>query len=78
MSAFDKNTKRDIMWFYVGYFITFVFQLISRTIVICSFCIRCLNLSSLFTSIIQVLNVLKHGFSNTVVCSMYKLIIEKM
>ena len=45
MSAFDKNTKRDIMW---------------------------------VTSIIQVLNVLKRGFSNTVVCSMYKLIIEKM
>ncbi len=63
------------MWFYEGYFIYFVFLLIFRTFVIV-LDIRYLELSSLFTSIIQVLNELKRGILNTVVCSMYKLILE--
>jgi hypothetical protein len=75
MSIFEKNMKGDIMWFYEGYFIYFVFLLIFRTFVIV-LDIRYLELSSLFTSIIQVLNELKRGILNTVVCSMYKLILE--
>ena len=67
-----KNTKRNIVWSYTDYLVTFVFQFISRTIIVQVLGSQYLGLSSLFTSILHVLNMAELGFAGAVVYNMYK------
>ena len=67
-----KKTKRNIIWSYIDYMVTFVFQFISRTIIIQVLGSQYLGLSSLFTSVLQVLNMAELGFAGAVVYNMYK------
>lgn len=76
ISSRTKNTKRNIIWSYADYFISFIFQFVSRTIIVQVLGSQYLGLSSLFTSILQVLNMAELGFSSAVVYNMYKPIAE--
>lgn len=70
------NTTRNIIWGYVNKIIMLGFPFIIRTIVIRLLGADYLGLSSLFASILQVLNLAELGFSSAVVYSLYKPIAE--
>ncbi len=67
-----KNTKRNIVFSYFELFSSLVFNFISRTIIINYLGDEYLGLSSLFTSILQVLSMAELGFSSAIIYSMYK------
>ncbi len=71
-----KNTKRNMFFSYLETFITMLFAFISRTIIIHIFGDEYLGLSSLFTSVLQVLNMAELGFSGAIVYNMYKPVAE--
>lgn len=71
-----KNTIRNIVWNLIDKVITIFFSFILRAIIIRKLSAEYLGLNSLFTSILQVLNLTELGFSNAVVFSMYKPIAE--
>lgn len=71
-----KNTKRNIIWSYIDFAITLIFQFVSRTIIIHVLGSQYLGLSSLFSSILQVLNMAELGFSSAVIYNLYKPIAE--
>ena len=71
-----KNTKRNIILSYVETIITLLFQFVSRTIIIHVLGEEYLGLTSLFTSILHVLNMAEMGFSSAVVFNMYRPIAE--
>lgn len=71
-----KRTKRNIFFSYLDTFITLLFAFISRTIIIHVFGDEYLGLSSLFTSILQVLSMAELGFSSAIVYNMYKPLAE--
>lgn len=71
-----KNTKRNIIFSFVDTFIMMGFQFVSRSIIVYVFNSQYLGLSSLFSSILQVLNMADLGFSIAIVYNMYKPIAE--
>ena len=71
-----KNTKRNIVWGMVNKIATLVCPFIMRTILIYTLGLEYLGLGSLFTSILQVLNMAELGISSVIVFSMYKPIVE--
>lgn len=70
------NTKRNIVWSYINYIVAFLFSFISRSVIVYFLGNEYLGLSSLFTSVLQVLNVAESGFSVAVTYNMYKPIAE--
>ena len=66
------NTKRNIAWSFVDYAVTILFQFASRTIIVQILGKEYLGLSSLFTSILQVLNMTELGFSSAIIYNLYK------
>lgn len=71
------NTIRNSFWGLIYKAITLIAPFIIRTIIIKELGIEYLGLSSLFTSILQVLSLTELGFSSAIVFSMYKPISEK-
>ena len=71
-----KNTKRNVSWGMLEKIINIIFQFLIRTITIKILGEEFLGLSSLFTSILQVLNMAELGFSNAIVYNLYKPIAE--
>lgn len=71
-SSRTTNSKRNIIWSYLEYFITIIFSFVSRTVIVYYLGANYLGLSSLFTSILQVLNVAELGFSVAITYNMYK------
>lgn len=72
-----KNASRNIVWGIVNKLITLLFPFIIRTAILKILGSEYLGLSSLFTSILQVLNLAELGFSSAVVFSMYKPLANK-
>lgn len=70
--ARSQNAKRNIAFGVVNKIVTLFFPFIIRTVIIKEVGAEYLGLSSLFTSILQVLNITELGFSSAVVYSMYK------
>jgi O-antigen/teichoic acid export membrane protein len=71
-----KNTIWNILWGILNKIINIVLPFISRTVVIYILGSEYIGLSSLFTSILQVLNLAELGISSAIVFSMYKPIAE--
>ena len=71
-----KNTIWNILWGVLNKIINIVLPFISRTVVIYILGSEYIGLSSLFTSILQVLNLAELGVSSAIVFSMYKPIAE--
>ena len=67
-----KNTVRNIVTGALSKFVMLIFPFIIRTIIIRKLGSEYLGLSSLFTSILQVLNLAELGFSSAITFSMYK------
>ena len=66
------NTKRNIIWSLAEYLTTVIFQFVSRFIIVQVLGAEYLGLSSLFTSILHVLNMAELGFSTAIIYNMYK------
>lgn len=71
-----KNTKRNIAVSFIYTAITMLFQFVSRSVLIKYLGEEYLGLSSLFTSVLQVLNMAELGFSGAIVYNMYKPLAE--
>lgn len=71
-----KNTKLNLAFGLLNKIIIIVFPYIIRMVIIQVLGAGYLGISSLFSSILQVLNLTELGFSNAVVQSMYKPIAE--
>ena len=67
-----KNTKRNIIWSFIDYVISILFQFASRTIIVRILGVQYLGLSSLFASILNVLNMTEMGFSLAIIFNLYK------
>lgn len=72
----SKNAKRNIVFGLINKIITMILPFIIRSVIIYNMSADYLGLNSLFSSILQVLNLTELGFSNAVVFSMYKPIAE--
>jgi len=72
-----KNAIRNIIFGFINRAVVLLGPFIIRTVLIKQLGSEYLGLSSLFTSILQVLNLTELGFSSAVVFSMYKPIVEK-
>lgn len=72
-----KNTKRNMLFGFINKIICMLFPFVIRTIIIRIIGKEYLGLDSLFTSILQVLNLAEMGFSSAVVYNMYKPIAEE-
>lgn len=71
-----KNATRNIVWGLANKFITLIMMFVLRTIMLRVMGAEYLGLNSIFTSVLQVLNLAELGFSSAVVFSMYKPIAE--
>lgn len=71
-----KNAKRNISWGVIERIFSLLFQFISRTVIIKILGEDFLGLSSLFTSLLQVLNMAELGFSSAIIFNLYKPIAE--
>lgn len=67
-----KNTKRNIVVSMVYTLLTMAFQFVSRSVINHYLGEQYLGLSSLFTAVLQVLNMAELGFSGAIVYNMYK------
>ncbi len=67
-----KNTKRNIIVSVIYTSTTLIFQFVSRSIIVLYLGKEYLGLSSLFASVLQVLNIAELGFSGAIVYNMYK------
>lgn len=72
-----KNAIRNISFGLVNKIVHLIFPFIIRSITIQVLGVEYLGLGSLFTSILQVLNLAELGFSSAVIYNMYKPIAEK-
>ena len=72
-----KNASRNIVAGFLNKIIHLVFPFIIRSVVIQVLGSEYLGLGSLFTSILQVLNLAEMGFSSAIVYNMYKPVAEK-
>lgn len=68
----SKNAKRNIVSGFINKVLTIIFPFITRTVFIYTLGAEYLGLNSLFSSILQVLNLTELGFGSAVVYSMYK------
>ena len=71
-----KNTKRNIFFSYVDTFVSILFQFVSRTMIILFLGEKYLGLSSLYNSILVVLNMAELGFSSAIVFNLYRPLAE--
>lgn len=71
-----KNTIRNSFWGLISKIINIIAPFVLRTIMIQVLGFEYLGLSSLFTSILQVLNMAELGFSSAIAYSLYKPIAE--
>ena len=71
-----KNALRNIVWGMIEKISILIFPFITRTILIKTLGAEYLGISSLFTSILQVLSISELGFGSAIVFSMYKPIAE--
>ena len=71
-----KNTKRNIVMSYLYMIVTMIFQFLSRTVIVQMLGSEYLGLSSLFTSILQVLSLADLGFAGAITYNLYKPIAE--
>lgn len=71
-----KNAARNIVWGVIEKIIAIILPFTTRTILIKVLGAEYLGLNSLFTSILQVLNISELGISSAIVFSMYKPIAE--
>ena len=76
MSSRTKNASRNIIFGLINKTIHLVFPFIIRSVIIQTLSSEYLGLSSLFTSILQVLNLAEMGFSSAIVYNMYKPVAE--
>ncbi len=67
-----QNTKRNIIFSYVDSIVTLLFQFVSRSVIVRVLGEQYLGMSSLFQSVLQVLNMAELGFSSAIVFNMYK------
>ena len=77
MGSRTKNTVRNIIFGIINKMVTIILPFIMRTVIIYILGTEYLGLNSLFTSILQVLNLTELGFGNALVYSMYKPLAEK-
>ena len=77
MVSRTKNAKRNIISGLINRTIHLVFPFIIRSVVIQTLGAEYLGLGSLFTSILQVLNLAEMGFSSAIVYNMYKPVADK-
>lgn len=75
--ARTRNTVKGSFWGIISRIISILFPFVIRTIIIRSFGMEYLGLNSLFTSILQVLNLSELGLSSAIVYSMYKPVAEE-
>ena len=71
-----KNTIRNMIWGVINKIIVIIIPFLMRTLIIKVLGSEYLGLNSLFTSILQILNLTELGFSSAIVYSMYKPIAE--
>lgn len=71
-----KNTIRNMIWGFINKIMLIVFPFLARTVIIKKLGTDYLGLGSLFTSILQVLNLTELGFTSAIVYSLYKPIAE--
>ena len=71
-----RNTKRNIFWGIINKIITLLLPFFTRAVMIRTLGADYLGLNSLFSSVLQVLNLTELGFSSAIVYSMYKPIAE--
>lgn len=71
-----QNAKRNIIFGFVNQCVCLILPFVTRTVIIKTLGADYLGLSSLFTSILQVLNLTELGFSSAVVFCMYKPLAE--
>lgn len=71
-----KNAKRNMIFGLINKLISLICPFIIRTIIILKLGMEYVGLNSLFSSILQVLNLTELGFGTAVVYSMYKPIAE--
>lgn len=76
MQSRTQNTKRNIVASYILMIVQILFSFISRAVIIHTLGADYLGLSSLFTSILTVLNIAESGFASSVVYFMYKPLAE--
>lgn len=72
-----KNATRNIFFGLINKSIHIIFPFIIRATIIQTLGAKYLGLGSLFTSILQVLNLAELGFSNAIIYNMYKPVAEK-
>ncbi len=72
-----KNAIRNMLFGFINKAIVLLFPFIIKTVLIRTLGSEYLGLNSLFTSILQMLNLAELGFSSAIVYSMYKPIAEK-
>lgn len=75
--ARTKNTVRNTMWGMIYRIITLIGPFIVKTLIVNKLGIEYSGLSSLFTSILTVLNLSNLGFSSSIVFTMYKAIADE-
>ena len=71
-----KNAKRNIITGFINRIVMLLFPFVIRTVLIKKLGAEYLGLNSLFSSILQVLNLAELGFGSAVVYSMYKPLAE--
>ena len=76
MDSRITNTKRNIIASYFFMLLQTIFSFVSKSVIIHTLGSQFLGLSSLFTSILTVLNVAELGFTTSIVFFMYKPLAE--
>ena len=76
MDSRVTNTRRNIVASYLLMIIQTVFSFISKSVIVYTLGSEFLGLSSLFNSILTVLNVAEMGFTTSIVFFMYKPLAE--
>lgn len=71
-----KNTKRNIVSGLINRIVSILLPFLIRTAILYILGAQYMGLNSLFTSVLQVLNLAELGFSNAIVFSMYKPLAE--
>ena len=67
-----KNSKRNILWGFIGRIITVLLPFVLRTVMIYTIGEEYLGLSSLFTSMLSMLSLAELGLGSAMVFYMYK------
>lgn len=75
--SYIKNTTKSLFWGIVNKFVIILMPFVIRTILIYYLGAEYAGLSSLFTSILRVLNMAELGFAGAVAFSMYKPVAEE-